>query len=38
MSPGAWWMLGITWSAVIGISVYLFARLLRRPGPPGDGR
>jgi hypothetical protein len=30
VSPEAWWMLGITWGAVIGVSAFLFARLLRR--------
>lgn len=39
MSASAWWMLGVTWSVVIGGSAYLFAKMLRRPGgPPGDHR
>lgn len=35
MSAAAWWMLGLTWGAVIGIAAYLFAKLARKPGPPG---
>jgi hypothetical protein len=34
MSAAAWWMLGITWSVVIGGAVYLFTKLARNPGPP----
>lgn len=35
MSAAAWWMLGLTWGVVIGVSAYLFAKLMRKPGPPG---
>jgi hypothetical protein len=36
MSGGAWLMLGITWSVVIGVSGYLFWKVVTRPGRPGD--
>lgn len=37
MSAAAWWMLGITWSVVIGGAAYLFAKLARKPRRPGGG-
>ena len=35
MSVAAWWMLGLTWGVVIGISGYLFTKLARKPRRPG---
>ena len=38
MSAGAWIMLGITWSVVIGVSGYLFWKVVTRPlVRPEDG-
>ncbi len=38
MSPSAWGMLVVTWSVVIGVSGYLFWKVVRRPRPPGGDR
>jgi len=39
MSGSAWLMLGLTWSVVIGVSVYLFWKVVARSGGgAGDGR
>lgn len=35
MSAGAWVMLGITWPVVIGVSGYLFWKVIRRRGGTG---
>jgi hypothetical protein len=37
MSAGAWLMLGITWPVVIGVSGYLFWKVLTRPLGRGEG-
>jgi hypothetical protein len=37
VSAGAWLMLGITWPVVIGVSGYLFWKVLTRPLRRGDG-
>lgn len=36
MSLGAWIFLAATWSVVGGVTVYLFAKVLRRPQSPSD--
>lgn len=38
MSGGAWLMLGLTWSVVIGVSSYLFWKVVARSrGGRGEG-
>jgi len=38
MTPGAWWMLGVTGSVIVFFTTRFFWRVLMVPGKPDGGR